>query len=197
MYVAVFVLIAMSVTFTTTAAGPRDHEDGFFLRLSMGGGGGGTKIDDPDVLVDLSGGMGNVNFAIGGMVTPNLAIHGTLFGWTMTDPDARFEHLTGTLPGDVTMSAIGAGLTYYIMPHNIYVSGSAGFGIIDVESFGLAGESEIGIAIDTTFGKEWWVSDRWALGVAGAFGFHSIPQEGIDTNWTGTDVAIRFTSTFN
>lgn len=194
---AVIVILTMAVICSPAAATPRSHDGGFFLRLSAGGGGAGTKLDDPSVLVDMSGSAGNVNFAIGGIVAPNLAIHGTLFGWSISDPDVTFEQITGTLPGSVTLSAVGAGLTYYIMPQNIYFSGSAGVGMIEVESFGLTGNTENGLALDVTIGKEWWVSDRWGLGVAGALGYHSIPQESVDENWTGTDFCVRFTSTFN
>jgi hypothetical protein len=186
-----------SLALSSAHAGPRDHEEGFFLRLSAGAGGGGTKLDASDALVDLSGGTGNVNLAIGGVITSNLALHATIFGWTMENPDATLEGITGTFPGDISLYALGIGLTYYVMPHNIYLSGSLGGGTIEVESFGLRGETESGLALDMTLGKEWWVSDRWGLGVAGGIGYHSISQEDADENWSGVDVAIRFTSTFN
>jgi len=37
----------------------------------------------------LSGEAGDSNFAIGGIVSPNLALHAILYGWLVQDPDSR------------------------------------------------------------------------------------------------------------
>jgi hypothetical protein len=179
-------------------AGDRDHVGGFFLRLSAGVGGASTKIEDDVDELKLSGEAGDVNIAIGGMVSPNLAVHGTIFGWAITDPDAELNDLEGSLDGDLTLGAIGVGLTYYLMPANIYFSPSIGFGSLsfDADDFEDV-ESESGIVVDMTIGKEWWVGRNWGLGVAGAVGFHSISDKDIDSNWKGANFAVRFTATMN
>lgn len=178
-------------------AGDRDHTGGFFLRLSAGGGTASTKLDDGEDEQKFSGTAGDVNFAIGGIVAPNLAIHGTIFGWATTDPDVELNGYKGTFDGDVTFSAIGAGVTYYFMPANVYVSGSLGFGRLTAETGNLEGRSDMGPVIDLTVGKEWWVGRNWGIGVAAGLGMHSVPEPNIDENWSGTSFAIRFTATMN
>ena len=120
------------------AGEPRTH-DRFFLRLSAGGGGATTSIEDATGKIEFSGGVGDANFAIGGVVAPNLAIHGTFWGWSMSDPDAELTISgvgtdSGTLNGTVSMSAVGGGLTYYFMPVNLYLSGSVGIGSLHLDS---------------------------------------------------------------
>jgi hypothetical protein len=87
-------------------------------------------------------------------------------------------------------------VTYYFMPVNLYLSGSAGFGSLEFDG-NISGETDMGLALDLTVGKEWWVGDNWGLGVAGGFGYHSLPEEGLDENWSGTSFVVRFTATLN
>jgi hypothetical protein len=180
-----------------THAGRRDHEDGFFLRLSAGGGAAQTELDIPGFDTKLSGAASNVNIAIGGIVAPNLALHATLFGWLVDEPDIDINGLSVTVQNDLSLSGFGGGLTYYAMPVNIYLSGSIGAGSLTLELPGGDANSETGVMMDFTVGKEWWVGNRWGIGVAGALGLHSIPEKDVSENWTGADFAIRFTATFN
>jgi len=183
---------------TATAGQPRTH-DGFLLRLSAGAGGAKTSEDFASSSLEISGAAGDVNFAVGGMIAPNFAIHGTIFGWSLTDPEVELTgHVSGELNGDLSMSAIGAGFTYYFMPANLYISPSVGVGTLTLDIDGLDDiESDPGLALDFTLGKEWWVSNSWGLGIAGAVGYHSIPDNGTDEKITGSNVAIRFTATYN
>jgi hypothetical protein len=203
-----FTVVGLALTMLAAApsvllAGePRTH-DGFFLRLSLGGGVANTKIDDATFKIEIDGSPGDLNIAIGGVVTPNLALHGTLMGWSMSDPDVEvditgFGSASGTLDGDVTMTAFGGGVTYYFMPVNVYVTGSVGFGTIEIDpSGGPSGETDSGLVLDLGVGKEWWVGNAWGLGVAGGFSYHSLPDPDIDESWSGTSFTIRFSATLN
>ena len=181
---------------------PREH-DGFFLRLSMGGGVADTEIEDDfnDFELELEGTAGDINIAIGGVVARNLAIHGTIFGWAISDPDAEFIEEgfggEGELEGDLSMGAFGGGITYYLMPVNIYFSGSVAAATLSFDAGEIDVESDTGIAGDFTVGKEWWVGNSWGLGVAGGMSLHSIPDGDIDENWSGKSFVVRFSATFN
>jgi len=201
-YLLVAALFSTLLLPATAGAGePRTH-DGFLLRLSVGGGTGGSKIDDPTFgSVDLSGMPYDVNIAIGGMITPNFALHGTLFGWSMSDPDAEvFDPVlgsgSGTLNGDVTLGAFGGGVTYYLMPANVYLSGTLGFGSMEFDG-DVSGETDSGLVLDLTVGKEWWVGNSWGLGLAGAYGYHSLGDPDVDSNWSGSTFTVRFSATLN
>ena len=206
--VAAAALLCLSSGTSTAGGAPRTH-DGLFLRLAVGGGHAGSKIDVPDTpatpggaAIDLSGTAGDVDFALGGMVQPNLAIHGTIFGWSVSDPDADIrigaQSGSGTLNGTATMSAIGPGMTYYFMPANLYLTGSLGVGKFKLTGTNsVDGESKSGFAMALGMGKEWWVGNEWGLGLAGGLTYHSIADKDVSENWSGTSFTLRFSATMN
>ena len=145
----------------------------------------------------MSGTCNDINIAIGGIIYPNLALHATLFGWLVDDPKLEVARASHVTTRDLNLSAFGGGLTYYIMPLNLYISGSLGSGTLSLEEPGGEGETNSGPVFDLTIGKEWWVSSRWGLGAAASFGYHSIPEKGADDNWSGTSFVLRFSATMN
>lgn len=176
---------------------PRAHDGGFFLRLSGGVGSGETKNEPAGSSggdVKFSGFSGDYNFAIGGIIAENLALHGTIFGWSVSDPDVDFFGNVGSVnDATLTMAGFGGGITYYIMPANVYLSPSVGFGILSLDD----SETDPGFAFDATIGKEWWVGGSWGLGLAGTFGYHSIPDDISNANWKGPSFGLRFSATLN
>jgi hypothetical protein len=167
--------------------GPKDHL-GIFLRLTAGGMYASSGDDD----IDVSGIGGDFTFALGGCVSENVALHGTIFSWSLSDPDVEIDGLgEGELNGSYGMSAYGAGMTYYFMPANVYLSGSLGVGFLSIDTDIGDETSDAGFAMDLSVAKEWWVGNSWGLGLAGVFGFHSIEEA------TGYEVGVRFSATFN
>ena len=142
----------------TLANEPRQHDKAFFLRLSAGIGAANAEVDDIGFSgedLELSGMSGDANFAIGGMVSRNLALHGTLGGWTVSDPDVEVGGFEGESDDTIlSLGMFGAGLTYYIMPVNMYLSGSIGAATLTLDVDGDEEESDTGIAMDLTIGKE-------------------------------------------
>jgi hypothetical protein len=164
-----------------------------------------TEIDDEvgEGETELSGPAGEYNFAVGGIVRENLALHGTLFGWWVNDPDMEVFDDTGavtegSLTGWVNMNAWGGGITYYLMPINLYFSGSVAGAML---TFGNGStydtHSDVGFAGDFTVGKEWWAGEDWGLGFSGGMSLHSIPASETSENWSGKTFALRFSATFN
>lgn len=201
-YIFVLFVVAAVVSMAATPAvcGPRDHEDGFMLRLGLGGAAAaGTEVDLGTSTLKMDGTGVNFELAIGGIVTSNLAIHGTLMGWGITEPDVE---LTGfpegaNLPADLILSGAGAGLTYFIMPVNIYLTGTVGFSQLTISEGAVSVNSSTGFMFEAAVGKEFFVSDRWGIGFAVGINYHSIPEEGIDENWTGVSIPIRLSATLN
>ncbi len=188
---------------STTVAGDRAHNGGFFLRLSGGVGGASTEVEYFGAN-RLEGPSGDINLAIGAVVARNLAIHGTIWGWVVSDPEATLAGINlGDVDGDLMYSAAGVGLTYYFMPVNIYLSGSVGAGSFTMDSGGDSFDSGTGVALDLTLGKEWWVGTSWGLGLALSGGYHSVGDDGflvgtdIGESWSGGNVALRFSATLN
>ncbi len=188
----VWVYIVMTLSATEVFAGERDHDGGFFLRLSGGVGGAQTTFEDN--WMSFSGMSSSTNMAIGGGIFNNFALHATLFGFLIPEPEWEVLGVPVATNQDIMLSAVGIGVTYYIMPINIYLSPSIGIGALSNESGGGTG---MGFALDLTLGKEWWVGSIWGLGLAGSFGFHSVPERDSDLRWEGFDLALRFSATLN
>ena len=193
----VLVFLLMILLSVNAFAGPRDHNGGFFLRLSTGIGGAETEFSDPSFPAKFSGVSSDANIAVGACIFNNFALHATLFGFTMPEPKYELGGLEGPFNGNVSVFSFGAGFTYYLMPANIYLSGSAGMGSLELEIGAGAIESDPGPAFDLTLGKEWWVGGSWGLGVAGTFGYHSIKESDFEYGWSGINLGVRFSATLN
>jgi hypothetical protein len=184
---AVTLAVLVLPEWSHAGGGPKDHK-AFFLRLTAGGGYGSSGDDE----LDVSGVSGDFTVAVGGCVSENLALHGTFWGWSLSNPDVEIDGVgSGELDGSYGMSGYGGGATYYFMPVNMYISGSAGLGYVSIDTDIFDDTSDAGFAMDLSLGKEWWVGNSWGLGLAGAFGYHSIDGA------SGYEVALRFSATFN
>ena len=188
---------------SASAGEPRTH-DGFFLRLSAGAGSAHSTIHRSGTSDRISGdGSGDANLAVGGMVARNLALHGTLMGWYIQDPDLEHTvtgvaNLTTRLAGDADLSGFGGGLTYYFMPVNVYVTGSIGTGQLTIPvNTNVDTTSDYGLMYDLGAGKEWWVGKSWGLGFNVGYSHHSVPESGSSEHWSGDAFAIRFSATLN
>jgi hypothetical protein len=148
--------------------GARTH-DGFFLRFLAGGGPGRLVIDNvmgnEVKFTSIAGGA--FHFQIGGAVKENLILFGDVGGFALTDPDVESGGSTESGANlDITASGFGGGLSYYIMPANIFLSASvlASTNALTYQSENY--ESELGPSFLVSVGKEWWVGNSWGLGVA-------------------------------
>ena len=189
------VTVALVVLAVAVPASATDHSSGFFLRLTGGGGFSSTSISDPaSIDLELSGIGGDFSAAIGGIVAPNLALHGNLWGWFVSDPSASINGIdAGNLGSSLTKSAAGGGATYYFMPANVYVTGAAGVGRLSTDG----GTSDPGVVLNAAVGKEWWVSPKWGIGLNAGVQYHSMPDGGVDQNWSGTTFVVNFSATLN
>lgn len=178
-------------------AGPRDHNGGFFLRLSTGVGITQSEYSDPSLPLKFSGLGNDINGAVGAVVFDNFALHATVFGCLLPKPDVELFGQTEQFQGNIILSVLGVGFTYYIMPINICFSPSIGMGRLTIEDEEEAADTDMGPAVDVTLGKEWWVSNEWGLGASGSFGYHHIKEANINEYFSGISFSLRFTATFN
>ena len=98
----------------------------------------------------------------------------------------------------LNLYGFGIGVTYYVMPLNLYIAGSLGAADANLQIDGETRElrDASGTAINLMVGKEWWVSDNWGLGVAAQY--YRIDMEyandgELDANAAG----LLFSATFN
>lgn len=155
----------------------------------------------------------NTSLSIGGAVGKDLIFNADIYGTSMSTPTTNYEEDMEV--DDLQVSGIGVGITYYFMPSNIYFLGSLGFSKLDqdgksdsycyidglpYDDFKL--ESEIGLGIKFSVGKEWWVSDNWGVGLAGLFQYNHANMDSREYSLDQADadtftLAILFSATFN
>jgi hypothetical protein len=167
--------------------GVHEH-DGFFLRVQ--GGLGYAQMDEPGILggdLKLSGIGMPIIVQIGGVIDNNLIAYGQVGGVTVTNPDRDWTSLI--------MSCFGGGITYYLMPSNVYFYVSA---LISPTTIKIGDWKKVyyGFGLNLSIGKEWWISDNWALGAA-LFGHFSLIVDGETGTITNKAVGVVFSTTFN
>lgn len=179
-------------------SGVHEH-DGFLLRAALGFGYEGLTIDDPLGNTTIGGAGAFIDIAIGGVIVDNLALNADIFGGMVVSPSVSVDGMDLGDAGDTTVSVdgLGVGLTYFIMPINIYLAGSAGIGVAGITIDGTDYESDAGFATNFMVGKEWWVGDDWGIGVAGQFMYSAIPRADIDATMPFLALNLMFSATYN
>ena len=190
------------------------RHDGFFLSLNPGLAFGTTEAD----LTGSAGSWDNIKFTgpggivdlkIGGAIAENLILSFDLIGRNVPGPELETVGGTQTLEDDVVLSdgTAGIGLTYYVMPANVFFSGTLGVGrftlqnVDDDDSDPV--ETNPGLSLHAKVGKEWWVSDNWGLGVSLGYGFVGAErdEDGNNDDFNGDyashKVYLMFNTTFN
>jgi len=161
------------------------HE-GFFLRLQLGPG--GSSVSRPR---ESWSGMGlGMGLAIGGSPVPNLALHLDLQTTWMFSPSRAVN--------GIGMQSLGLGVTGYIMPFDLFLSGSVGIGWLAFEDdAGQSKDTSAGIALDALIGKEWWVGYDWGIGLAGQLLYMHVKDYTDDAGMDAFAFNLLFTATYN
>ncbi len=182
------------------APGVETH-DGFYLRFHSGFGYTEAKTDFLGIDVKVAGGSSIFHFELGGAVMENLIVFGVLAGDVIQQPTLTVGDLEFTADDEVTagLFGFGAGVAYYFMPMNLFVSGALTTSQLQLQRNNEAvAETDFGPGFTLSAGKEWWVSDNWALGVAGALTGARVPEKDAkDVVWAATSFSIAFSATYN
>jgi hypothetical protein len=191
-------------------AKPEHQHTGLFLRLT---GGPGWSYMEAPYGINESGISAFFSFDIGGALIENLILHARLAVSTNYMESKHTIDIDGSLVDTKTQAIsyglLGIGLTYYVMPSNIYLTFVLGFAgaflQVDQKYFthynkGDFKQSPGGLGAGLDFGKEWWVSSEWGLGVAGRFIFSTVAP---NKNSSSKDflkclgLGVLFTATYN
>ncbi len=191
-----------------TARGARTH-DGFFLSISPGLAFGRTEADLTGAPgswdnITFRGPGGILDFKIGGALRENLILSADFIGRNVRGPELETVGGTTDLDEDVILSdgTLGVGLTYYVMPANVFVSGTLGLGSFRLQNISDDDDDPVdtnpGLSLHAKIGKEWWVSDNWGLGVALGYGFLGAERdENSDADFNGDYASHKFYLLFN
>lgn len=177
-----------------------EHSSGFLFRGTFGLGYDALSLSSEGGFDATISGLGaSLGIALGGFVTPGLAINADLYGSTILNPSAEVDGFgeTGDVDATITFAALGLGVTYYVMPLNLYIAGSLGIGQLQLEQNGETAETDFGFTFHATLGKEWFVSQNWGVGVALDFNWADVPTDGDGDSASYTTIAIAFSATYN
>lgn len=182
-----------------------ETHDGFFLRLNLVGIGytKATAEENNDKL-EISGISNLIDIGIGGTVYENLIIHGNIFGPIIIQPSLKVYDngilaLEGDLKGNVNSIGFGAGVTYYLMPINVFLTGIIGLATMSIndDDGNTIGETKHGLSLLLAAGKEWFVSDEWGLGFSGSLIFQRLPDKNNDLKFMVMGLGANFSVTYN
>lgn len=198
-FLALAVLLAAGPARAQAPRGAAHTHDGFFLQMDLGLGGMRTSAEQGGTEVKGSGGAGEFSIGLGGALTRNFILAGQLWGVSLPDPSIEVNGVhMGDASGSVSLGGIGVQLVYYFMPVNLYVSVTPSLTQLTFDDGTTSEDTEVGFGMKLAVGKEWWVSDNWAIGVNGQFAFSTndskvagYPSWG--TGWLG----VAFSATYN
>lgn len=208
----IFILILLVASFNLSKAQAQSNSqgngyhqhDGFYLSMSIGPVFG--KITD-DIInnykMDITGTGCQFDFKIGGAISENLILHATLLSNSLAGPTVKVSKQSVQAPNNLTVgeAMIGGGLTYYVMPSNIFLSGSLGFGnftVIDSKN-DINTSTKRGFSMQLKAGKEWWISKNWGFGISLTYGKTNLTNksDGIEEKMDSNRFGILFNTTFN
>lgn len=147
---------------------------GFYLSLAPGANLTNVKMKDKDGSTTSKGLGAGWDIKIGRTITKNLILHATILMHSVYEPklydSSNGLNRTTADKIDLFELMIGAGMTYYT-PQNYLLSTSIGMGgfTITDEKKNEDNSSDKGFSFQLKAGKEWWISPKWAIGLAGYY----------------------------
>jgi hypothetical protein len=182
-------------TLTSTTEEQEHRHTGLFVALDIAPG--YAAVSNGSNSDSVSGLSVDLDAAVGGALVENLILGGEVWASVMTNPTFSGPGFsTGTSNSSVDVYMVGPQLRYYFMPANIYLAGTIGLTVINLSDSGTSISTDVGWGTKAAIGKEWWISSRWAIGLAGRL---VVAQNQNQAGATLTTVAATgaFTATFN
>ena len=181
--------------------GGSHQHDGFYMRITAGLGYLSTSGSVGGATETFDGFGGTLGAAFGGVIAPNLVLYGELLGTSVTNATWSYGGATQAYSGyDVMLFGFGPGIAYYIEPINLYLSGTLTFTQVSFSDTATADpvhDSDLGVGLSFTVGKEWWVSRDWGIGIAGQFHAASMNDPSYDTRMRALALSLLFSATYN
>jgi hypothetical protein len=182
---------------------PGAHEhDGFYMRLTMGGGYLHASTSQDGMTTSLSGAGLSLNMALGGSVTHNWIVFGEV---SVSSASAPVREDTGypdkTLDNQtLSLISVGPGVAYYFDSLNLYLSGAVTMSMLTLDRDNSNSSQELtrsGFGASFMVGKEWWVSSDWGVGIAGMLQGASMKDKYYDQRWSAGSLSVLFSATYN
>lgn len=198
------------------ADGYHQHK-GFYLNMNMGPLFGNViKKDNPygySTTTSNFNGTGILSdVKIGAAIYENIILHVTavtnlLSGPTLTTTISPndFNPSIHKMPDSFSINEqmVGIGFTRYLMPANMYLSGTIGAGFFTTYDSNKS-ETRVltypGFSMQVKVGREWWIAKNWALGLGVSYGktkLRNLPANEDAELFNSNRIGISLNATFN
>ena len=188
-------------------AGFHEH-DGFYVRAAIGPSVLHASWKEGAYDWSVTGTGFAIGVALGGSVLPNLVVYAELTRSVAIAPTRKINDASTPLNNyDVDLAGFGPGATYYLVPANLYFSGTIAFSKLTSGYNGPSGSegsgtdleifTNTGIGATLMVGKEWWVSANWGLGIAGIAYVASMKITNEDSRVTAEALSLVLSATYN
>jgi len=176
------------------ADGSRFEHEGFFLRLTLGPT--LARVTRPDYR--WSGAGVSLGISVGGALVENLVLHADFRGTLIFDPRERAFGRRADFNADIVFQSMSVGVTYYLMPANVYIGAGAGVGLISFENdSGASKDTSAGLTLNASIGKEWWIGSEWGLGIAAQVAYMRVKDYVDDEYLQGISGSLVLSATYN
>lgn len=176
------------------------------LSLSLGIGGIGGDINQVDITRDYRNvtrinstysGLGlSIDLKAGFALFENIIVSFDFVNNVLFDVKAKYSsRKIKATEYSVKEMLLGAGITYYQMPWNIFVSGTLGEVHYNYYNVDKDFSSPHGIGYMFKIGKEWWVSANWGIGFS--LGINGTNLEDDNFESSSTRYFLMLNATFN
>jgi hypothetical protein len=155
---------------------PANEHDGFYLHMQIGPSYLRLRRDG----FEYSGGGASFAISLGGAITPNLILYGTIDFTFLDDPAiSQTGYSYGNSRSEIMLSSFGGGVAYYFMPLNLYVAGAL-----------------LGTDWELRQRDEKVAESETGLGAAGKVLAASMKDD-LSQRWNALTVALLFSATYN
>lgn len=177
---------------------PVAPQSGFWLRANIGYSPLVImKSEDDD---EVTGGAGAAVLSLGKFINERFVVYGELIGDVITGPDLKTGGMSYS--GDEELSAsvtgIGVGIGYYLIPNSVFAGLSLSMATLAIEHTGLGweGTTNPGIGVGFQIGKDFPISRKVMLGVAGHGFLATMKDRDGGPQWTSTALGLTASLTW-
>jgi hypothetical protein len=168
---------------------------GFWLRGNVGFG----YAQYSSETVEISGRAALVSISLGKFFGDNLVGFFDIVGSTILGPTLETGGVTYVGGPETTEQVVGVGLGagYYLVPSSVFFGGSLAMVTESYEEGEeTVTETDPGPALSLILGKDFVISDKWTLGVAGHGLFATMTEKGQPMRWKTAAGGVAFTFSF-
>jgi hypothetical protein len=167
---------------------------GFLVRLQLGGGYRSASSGVGSTALDVSGSGFGFSVLAGGAVFENVFLYGEVLADYTSNPTIEVGQKKVVAQNASTrLVGFGPGITY-LMPAGLHLGGTLLLTRLTVEKDEQElGATNTGYGFAARVGKDFWLTDRHALGIVGQFSFASMPDKSTSAADAPTVSATGFT----